>query len=321
MKLNRLPYHLRLNKTADRFTFIEAIGRLNRFSNLEDYMYYGLGGPFLEDFRLIYEFYPQVKMVSIEHDENIYKCQEFHRPCVDSHLSLEFTDLTSFITSYDPQDNLSIFWLDYTDLALRCFKDFKALLEKISLNSMIKVTLRADTREYWASENKSRERKAQSFQKKFREVMPDPSEDPPRGSVDFAYLLQRMVQLAAQQALPPEATPITFQPVSSFYYSDGTTMFTITGIVCLKDNIPEVIETYQGWEFANTDWSLPKLIDVPILSTKERLNLQECLPCSSSAGSVLSSRLGYLISDNTEAALQQYAIFHRYSPYFLRGTP
>ena len=75
-------YHLRPNKAAERFAFIEAIRRLERLSEsgLADYTYHGLGGPYLEDFRLLYEFCPDIDMVSIESNDETYKRQRFHRP-------------------------------------------------------------------------------------------------------------------------------------------------------------------------------------------------------------------------------------------------
>jgi len=320
--MKRPPYHLRPNKAADRFALIEAIRRLERLGNLEEYTYYGLGGSFLEDFRLLYEFYPTIKMISVEEDEEIYKCQQFHLPCGILHL--ENTDLTSYITQYEPSDKKSIFWLDYTRLEHSCFEDFKALLGKVAAMSMIKVTLRAEPKDYWRRYKPLRKRKAEEFRKKFESIMPDASSNPPRKSEDFAYLVQEMLQITTQQALPAEATPLMFQPVSSFYYSNGTGMFTLTGIVCLRDEKVKVNEAFNGWEFANLTWAKPKLINVPILSTKERLHLQHCLPCMTSAGNTLRAKLGYLIDDDipkTEAALEQYAVFHRYSPYFMRTIP
>ena len=66
------------------------------------------------------------------------------------------------------------------------------------------------------------------------------------------------------------------------------------------------------------------MIDVPTLSTKERLHLQDRLPLNLNAGRVLRRALGYLIDKDvrrTEAKLKQYADFHRYFPYFMKAIP
>ena len=319
------PYHLRPNKTADRFALIEAIKRLEKLDDgsLNDYTYYGLGGPYLEDFRLLYDFCPDIGMVSIEIDDEVYKRQKFHLPCET--LKLEPADVSSFIAQFDLSEKKSIFWLDYTGLEFSFFEDFKALLSIVAEDSMVKVTLRSEPRDYWVLRPASlKRRKAAEFRAKFATVMPDPSADPPRELQDFAYLLQEMLQIAALQALPPSATTWTFVPVSSFYYADGAGIFTLTGVVCESARKAEVERVFSDWEFANLTWGLPKLIDVPILSTKERLHLQALLPSGVGAGTKLRKHLDYLIDEDiekTEAALEQYAAFHRYSPYVLRGVP
>ncbi len=316
-------YHLRQNKSAERFAFIEAIRRLTKLGgSLEEYTYYGLGGPHLEDCRLLYEFYPEISMVSVEENEEVLKRQKFHLPCGTLHL--EPKDMKSFIIQYQPNDKKSIFWLDYTRLEYECFDDFKVLLGKVAEKSMIKITLRAEPDDFWDEYKKLRIDKAEGFRKVFEKIMPDPSADPPRVSRELAHLLQKMLRIAAQQALPAEATSLMFQPVSSFYYSDGTRMFTLTGIVWKRANKWRVRRAFNGWEFANLTWEEPKLIAIPVLSTKERLHLQHCLPCSSARGTTLRTELGFLIDDDsqmTDDALEQYAAFHRYSPYIMRGTP
>jgi hypothetical protein len=315
------PYHLRTNKAADRFALIEAIRRLPRLGyDLEEYTYYGLGGAYLEDIRLLYEYCPEIAMVSIEQRTEVFERQQFHLPC--GKLVLENTDVKSYITGYNPDDHKSIFWLDYTDLHYSDFDDFSALLTKLVVGSMVKITLRADSRDYFLFYN--HREKARRFREEFSALLPDPSAPLPRGCEDFAYLVQKMLRIAAQRALPSEANEYTLYPISSFYYSDGTWMFTLTGVIWPRSKMGAVEKAYNSWEFANLTWNKPRLIDLPDLSTKERLHLQQFLPCESSQVDTLLDELGHLVEDDipqTKTALEQYAAFHRYYPYFLRGAP
>ncbi len=323
--MKHTAYHLRPNKAAERFAFIEAIRRLERLGEggLADYTYFGLGGPYLEDFRLLTEFFPDIDMVSIENENETYKRQDFHLP--SSKVKLELDELSSYIARYDPGNMKSVFWLDYTNLKYSHFEDFKALLGLVAEKSMIKVTLRCHPKDYGSNKTGcAKEQEAEKFRVEFSNVMPQPSVDPPRYLPEFATLLQDMLRVAAGQVFPPAAAISTFVPVSSFCYSDGTGMFTLTGIVCDNDSRGAVRHIYEDWEFANLEWSPPTLINVPVLSTKERLHLQRLLPSTSTSGPTLLKALGYLIDNSTpktEAALKQYAAFHRYSPYFLRGVP
>ena len=316
-------YHLRPNKTADRFALIEAIRRLERLSGewLGGYTYHSLGGPYLEDFRLLYEFCPDINMVSIDKNVQTLRRQKCHLPCGKVKLTLD--DMSSFIAQFNPSEEKSIFWLDYTNLEYSHFEDFEALLAKVAEGSLIKITLRSQPTDY-SLPKKERGKKVKQFQAKFGNVMRNPSSVLPTRAPNFAYFLQDMIRVAADRALPPSQNPFTFFPVSSFYYSDSTWMFTLTGIVLQDGRRNDVQRAFADWEFANLSWSRPRLIDIPILSTKERLYLQRLLPSSGATGKKLRRALGYLIDESvpkTEAALERYAAFHRYSPYVLRGVP
>jgi len=311
------PYHLRPNKAVDRLTLIDAIRLFTTPPGLKQYTYYSMGGPTLEDFRLIYEFYPEVKMVCIERDEQTYRRQRFHLPCRSHRLKLVNEAFSSFLTHYEANDERSIFWLDYTDLEFSHFEDFMKLLGKVGANSFVKVTLRSNPVDY------KQEKQAEEFRKKFNVMLESASEPLPTRVDSFAALVQKMLQIASQTALP-SAMPLMFLPISSFYYIDMIGIFTLTGIVCSRTDEASVRKAFKKWQFRNLDWDQPKEINVPNLSTKERLHLQRHLPCTSNAGRALRRALGYLIDENkerTELQLQQYADFHRYFPYFIKAIP
>lgn len=324
--MNAPAYHLRPNKAADRFAFIDAINLLARTSNtgLKEYTYFGLGGPYLEDFRLLYEFCTEINMVSFEIDPEVYNRQLFHRP--NRKLKLRNEDIKSFINLYQSNNERSVFWLDYTRLEYEYFQDFETLLGAVAEFSMVKISLRADNRDYWQlrPEPQPRKNKIQKFRDDFADFLPKPEDAPSSVPGEFAELIQNMLRIASQEALDPLSTNMTFVPVTSFYYADGGGMFTLTGVVCDRANSSRVRDAFSDWNFANLSWAAPRRISVPILSTQERLHLQRLLPTTKNVGKRLRKRLGYLIEANveeTEDALEQYAAFHRYSPYFIRGVP
>lgn len=310
-------YHLRPNKAVDRLTLIEVIRLFTKKTDLSRYTYYSLGGPTLEDFRLIYEFYPEVRMVCIERDEQIHRRQRFHLPCRSNRLRLVHESFNSFLTHYEAKDEGSIFWLDYTGLQFTHFEDFMELLGKVGSSSIVKITLRSNPRDYETEEQ------VEKFKKKFSAILPDHSEPLPTRLDGFATLLQKMLQIASQRALP-SAMPLMFLPISSFYYMDGVGIFTLTGIVCDRNDEASIRNLFRKLRFVNLNWGEPTKIDVPNLSTKERIHLQRHLPRAGNAGKALTRALGYLINgnrDETELQLQQYADFHRYFPYFIKAVP
>jgi len=313
--LNHPPYHLRLNKAIDRFIFIEVIKKLEKLSDLSEYTYFSLGGPYLEDFRLLNEFCPEIGMVSIEESPETYKRQKFHKPCKT--LRLEVSKFSSFLAEYDSNDKKSVFWLDYTKLNLEVLEDFKVALEQVATNSIVKITLQAMPGDY------KDPIKAEDFRKVFSAFLADPAANPPLLLDDFLIMLRDMVQIATEQALPATGS-MMFQPLTSFHYADGATMFTLTGIVCQRVDQKKIRNLFKNWHWANLDWGKPKLINIPFLSTKERLHLQKHLPLKKNTGRGLLKILGYTLDgdkDSSMLMLKQYADFYRYFPYFVKAMP
>ena len=316
-------YHLRPNKAADRLALMEAVRRLERLDGkgLKGYTYYGLGGPYLEDFRLMHESWPDIRMVSIEESEETLKRQKFHRPFRSLRLVNE--NLSSFVTSYDSGNKKSIFWLDYTGLERSCFTDFQGVLVEAAYGSMIKVTLRSSPDYFRTTDKSGLNNHGQKLLRDCHAFMYPKRDDLPSAVGDFANMLQEMIKIAARDVLPLVPNGKTFVPVSSFYYSDGTPMFTLTGVVCREGERDKLEKAFEGWELANLEWQPPMRIKMPPLSTKERLHLQPLLP-TKRPEITLHRRLGYLIDDDlekTKEALKQYATFDRYGPYFLKGVP
>lgn len=308
------PYHLRVNKAIDRFLLVEIIDRLKRHCEISDYTYYGFGGPFLEDCRLIHNRCPEIKIVSIEKNEHTFKRQEFHR--FSKNLDLKRTDFASFLANFS-SDGKEIFWLDYTNLRLGHFEDFRNILVKVSENSIVKITVRAELPEPSSNGLSAWE----EFEQKYGQILPASTRQTAIERLSpFVKLLQDMFQIASQQALP-ESGESVFQLLDSAHYNDQTEMLSITGMVCNKNDVSEIRRWFKNWAFRNLDWKAPRKIDVPTLSAKERLHLEKYLPTKAKTGRSLARALGYRI-DNSDSGhlekLKQYEKFYQYYPYFAR---
>lgn len=309
------PYHLRVNKAIDRFLLVEIVDILKKNCDISDYTYYGFGGPFLEDCRLIHNRCPEIKIVSIERDEDTFKRQQFHS--FSTSLDLIFEDFDNFVANFS-SDGKEIFWLDYTNLQFGHFEDFKSILQRVSENSIVKITVRAELPSNAASRH--RNRKWQKFQRDYNELLPPNARQEHIERVqNFIALLQEMIQMASQQAFSGSRER-TFQLLNSSYYKDQTRMLSITGIVCNKNKVPEIEQWFKDWKFVNLKWEEPNHIDVPILSIKERLHLERNLPTEDPTGCILSEVLDYRIDEDEKhiEQLQQYEEFHQYYPYFAR---
>ena len=317
-------YHLRENKAIDRFLLVEIIDILKKHCDISDYTYYGFGGPFLDDCRLIHDQCPEIPIVSIEKNEQTFKRQKFH--CFSKKLNLIPKDFASFVANFS-SNGREIFWLDYTDLKFGNFDEFMNILGKVSENSIVKITIRAEppskelTNELTLEERaKKLERKWEDFQRDYNKILPASAQQVNiERSLPFIKLLQKMLEIAAQQALRESES--FFQPLNSSYYNDRTQMLSVTGIVCNKNKVAKIREWFKNWAFINLTWAEPRRIDVPILSIKERLHLEQYLPTTKKTGLSLSRALGYRIDDTEKThieKLKRYEEFYQYYPYFAR---
>ena len=314
------PYHLRVNKAIDRLLLIDILDILKRNRvDLSDYTYYGFGGPFLEDCKLIYDRCPEIQIVSIEKKQAIFERQKFHR--FSKKLDLRNDSFTSFLARFSSSGK-EVFWLDYTNLKFGNFDEFMSILGEVSENSVVKITIRAEPLSKRGMLRQEREERLERFQEEFGGIIPEEIQIQQKDieeTEDFIRLLQKMLEIAAQKALRESES--VFQPLNSSYYSDQTQMLSVTGIVCSKNKVSEIQQWFKNWEFINLTWNDAREIDVPILSTKERLHLEKCLPTTTKTGRFLSRSLGYRIDDSGKKHLEklkQYEEYYQYYPYFAR---
>ena len=101
-------------------------------------------------------------------------------------------------------------------------------------------------------------------------------------------------------------------------------MLTYSGIMLSTQEVNQFLKqtAFKKWPFFLKPNNDPMRIVMPHLNTRERLNLDSMLPrCSAKQ---ILKRIGYWCADTKEEsleALQSYALFYRYYPYFSRIVP
>lgn len=310
-------YHLRPNKAIDRLLMLEAIRYFVPQHKLDGYTYYSLGGPLLEDFQVLHNAMPGMRLVSIEELPQTLKRQKFHQPC--GSIKLVESDFKSFLAAEDFSQSKNIVWMDFTGLKYDDIDQFMGLLPKLPCESIVKITLRCDP----GIVGRGKLPEQEAFREAFSGVWPGGWTIAGIGShKDYSAFLLAMMRVASTRALA--ATTNCFMPISSFYYDDGTKMFTFAGMVVSRPQLADYQEKISGWAFANTDWKRkPDNIDVPTVSAKERLHLQSVFPIKTKIAGTLRKRLGYHLDENRAKSnkfLEQYAIFYRFYPSFIRAA-
>jgi hypothetical protein len=313
-----LPYKLRPNKAVDRELFLALLVRVCATLRIESYRYIGLGGAFLEDFRLIHAKTGIDDMVCIDSEEATHLRQKFNRPveaieCVHSTLE-EYIDGTEF-------DKPVIIWFDYTDPDDRTnqIERFGRTIAEVPLNSILRITLNAspsslgkpkdgDIKVQVGAQGLQEWRLAQ-FKERMGPFYPDDCTADDMQTKAFGSTILKALYLSAEKAVlsSPERKIIW---ALATHYADGQPMVTATLFVVSVENyfLQPVVDS---WNF-KSDPLHSLRIDMPTLSTVERLTM-EAYPDA-------EQRMGYALpkSDLGENPFDAFRRFYRVFPHFAR---
>lgn len=322
-----LPYRLRPNKAVDRELFLSLLMRLAPKFALEKYHYVGLGGPFLEDFRMIHGRLGIAKMTCIETEEEVHKRQIFNRPvasidCV--HKSLEdYLDETDF---GDP----AIIWFDYTEPKgiTTQIERFARTIGVVPIGSVLRVTLNANPASLGkpepkdisveadgeASEDRGQkptilEWRLARLKERLGSLFPSGLTAGGMSFKTFGTSLLRALKLAVEkEALSFRDRRIVWALAT--HYADGQAMVTAALVICKSDD-RTVEELVKGWEFYATA-DAPHRLDLPALSTLERLMMESNVDAKAKMGFELPK------SDMGENPFEVFKKFYRIYPHFSR---
>lgn len=333
-------YHLRPNKAVDRMLFIELLKILDLKCSLHNHVYIGLGGPYLEDFRLLAQEFPKMKLISVEKDGETHKRQLFHM--CSKNMTCFCDSFEKYVATKFPADKPVIVWADYTDVSRQSLSELSDIVRQSIPNSIVRITVRAESpvvgrlcsrnSHYPLSVPNSKKDEFRLIRQKYERDMaisgiaysPKWFEWPEFSENHFPSMIDKMILAVAEGSCTP---PKTFLPLHSVKYSDGSIMLSVTGIVCSKDNAPILSQHFiDKTSFSIVNSHVVDTIDVPTLTTKERLHLEKILPTLNNDGAVALNELGYLIDGDdsqtqSKAKMAQFEKYHRFYPYFGKMIP
>lgn len=327
------PYHLRTNKAVDRLLLVRQIDAvINADVGLPPTAtYHSLAGPFMEDLRLVHRAFPSMSLVAIESDRQTRLRQEAHRFC--SNLALVNKPVGDFISQDYMPEHADVFWLDFTDFSLRTLADFQALLRVLHCGSLVRLTLRAESPVGWESIPSALDEPQQAavraeitraFVEEFDRLLPatKKSKPLPERHRDFAKLIQQIVRLAVSEVLDP-GSDREFVHLSSCFYSDGTPMLSISGVVAERRHVRKTAARLRKRRLSvDARWEQIEDIDLPFLSIQERMIINRALPNTAQlpTGDALYELLNYNIAGSRPkslVALEQYAEYRHEYPSFV----
>jgi hypothetical protein len=322
-----LPYRLRPNKAVDRELFLSLLMRLAPALCLERYHYVGLGGPFLEDFRLVHARVGIGRMTCVESEEDVHRRQLFNRP-IES-IECVHSTLEAYLDGHD-LETPAIVWFDYTEpkAVTAQIQRFSRTIGTVPIGSVLRVTLNANPESLGrpdpgevsvevggeASGDRAQKPTTQEWRlARFKERLGPffPAELTPDGMMhkNYGASLLRVLKLAVErEALNFRDRRIVWALAT--HYKDGQAMVTAALVVCPAED-KGVEEIVKGWEFHSTT-EVPHLLDMPALSTLERLIME--------SNDDARAQLGFELprSDMGEDPFEVFKRFYRMYPHFSR---
>lgn len=283
-----IPYRLRPNKAVDRELFLSLLSRLAATLRLESYKYVGLGGPFLEDFRLIHGRIGIDDLVCVESDKDVHNRQKFNRPVnsVDYvHDTLEnYFESTEF-------DGPLVIWFDYTKPGQISdqIEGFSRAIFEVPVGSILRITVNANPASLgkpgigevaakagsMASGTKNKidiqEWRLDRFRERLGNLFPDDLQ--PEGMTFKNYgrsLLHALYLAVEKERISYPGRDIVWALAT--HYADGQPMATATVVMCHEGD-QSIQRLVEEWEYYSTP-SEPLLLDMPALSTLERLVME-----------------------------------------------
>ena len=322
-----LPYRLRPNKAVDRELFLSLLMRLAPTLALAKYHYVGLGGPFLEDFRLVHARLGIVEMTCIETEGQVHKRQVFNRPiasikCVHNTLE-DYLDETDF-------EAPAIIWFDYTEPKgiTTQIERFARTIGTAPIGSVLRVTLNANPTSLGKPEPKDlsvdvdgeatedravkptiQEWRLERFKERLGTLFPSGLTPDGMTSKRYGPSLLRTLKLAVDnETLSFRDRRIVWALAT--HYADGQAMVT-AALVVVSQSDTAIEELVKGWEFYTTT-DEPHRLDLPALSTLERLTME--------SNDDAKTRLGFELppSDMGTDPFEVFKKFYRIYPHFSR---
>ena len=269
-------YDLRPAKQVERRMMIDVFGRLAASGfHIADYQYTGLGSIYFVDFILLHRYLGMNRLLSIEHDYSIPKRTKFNVPfsCVEVRMG----EIGQVIAELD-RDLHHLLWLDYDQrIDEGILADVALAAYKLSPGSVVIITVdveppdrceapRAlmDWYQSQAGDYFEHDWDVTTFA---RSCLP---------AVNFAILRN-----ALSRGLAPRAA-VDYLSLFKFVYADGHEMITLGGMIGTQSEAAMLAGSgLHAYDFVRLDAQQAAYhIKVPRLSRKERLHLDQHMPCS-----------------------------------------
>lgn len=320
-KGNTINYSLRLNKAVDRELFLSALTSLSSLFDFKKFRYVGMGGPFMEEYRLLHNRLGIQDLISCEKDPDTHLRQKFNSPF--NSIGCVHSAIEEYYANESIEGNF-IIWLDYTEPSnLReNILFFCSVVCSVKTEAFVRITLNASPTSLGDPKiNKDEENKQtfiqayrlESFKSRMHDLSPADLSEADLVTSKYGALVLKCLLLKAEKEISTIGE-MRIAWILSTFYADGQPMVTALAYVYNLDsptNFELALNTIKNWEFRSDPFH-PIRFDLPSLSTRERLFLEKHLDGSAS--------LDYNFEKSSigQDIIISFRNFHKFIPHFSR---
>lgn len=266
-------YDLRPGKQVERRMIMDALGRLmNGGIPIRDYQYTGLGSIYFVDFILLYKLLGLRWFLNVEYDTAITNRVAFNKPFEP--IEIRMAPISDVIPDLDP-NRRHLIWLDYDDrLTNDILLDVSAAANHLSAKSIMLVTVDVES----PREAGTPDARAEYVQEQAGAFLPFDFD------VDWCtrsrYPATNLAIIANAIATGLAVRSAKFLPLFRFVYADGHEMVTLGGMIgdTVVEQRIDACDWSEAWYLRRADDADPYRIQVPRLTRRERLLLDQNMP-------------------------------------------
>ncbi len=269
----RVPFELRPRKQIERRMIVDALMRLSACGfPIRDYQYTGMGSVFFVDFILFHKIIGIHRMLSVEASVKIRRRIEYNIPyaIVETHIG----PASDVIPTLDPKIK-HLLWLDYDGpIDEDVLHDLQSASTYLPQGSVILVTVDLTPSDLYKS--------ADQWQEHFLEFA-EPLLPASGGNIFGASHLPKTHAVVIKNTIKEgtAARGFEFHPLFDFLYADGHKMLTFGGMIVgsAEKNRLADLDASDATYFRFKAEDPPYEIDIPNITRKERLYLDQNMPC------------------------------------------
>lgn len=308
---DQVNFALRQNKAIERQIAFEGLQSLTHAMAAEGPVYVGLGSVWFIDFQLAHRMLGSTKMVSVEHDDVVFKRAKFNRPwrTVDVRFGWSHQVIPSVLREQKYANKPWVVWLDIDGAVDEAFlQELRDLAVDLPENSTLLTTFKAVDSTYGRPADRN---------ERLKTIFGDAIDDHPFGSSREAKDQQKMMTVLSQATLDTVESTVLKSgrlggavPSFRLMYKDAMPMVTVGWALPALDKLRAVQALVQDPSWAAID-SDP--IMTPPLTHRELLALQSKMPSTQPLSEAAVTRLGFALDEDARSSYRKHYL--RYPRY------